>query len=252
MDKSPSTPVRVHNVAADEAHVLENRWAITQKLRLLAKKPDLITASFNGGRESVLTAVVEVLPEQNLLILDYGADEASNARLVGSERVIFTGAHNGIAAQFSSARLRRARFQGQTVFACPLPDSLLWRQRREFFRVKVPGNLPVRCEIPLPDNTRLGLPVIDLSVGGVALLDERVRSLFAADTWLQGCTLSLPDIGQIAADFCVRYMLPLSQSNPEGGQRVGCAFGELSLDATATIQRYIYLVDAQTKHLRDD
>lgn len=252
MEDSHSTSVRVHNVAADEAHLLNNRWAITQKLRLLAKKPDLITAFFNGGRESVLTAIVEVMPEQDLVLLDYGADEKSNARMIDSERVIFTGAHNGIAAQFSSTSVRRARFQGQTVFACTLPPSLLWRQRREFFRVRVPGNLPARCEMALSDDKPSRLPIVDISVGGVALLDEHSRPVFTKDARFTECELLLPDIGQINVALCVRYTLPLNRAHPEAGQRVGCSFGELSLDATAMVQRYIYLVDAQTKHLRDD
>jgi c-di-GMP-binding flagellar brake protein YcgR len=104
----------------------------------------------------------------------------------------------------------------------------------------------------LTDDSRSGLPIIDISVGGVALLDEHSRAEFAKDAWFTDCALRLPDIGQINADLCVRYTLPLNQAHPEAGQRVGCAFGELNLDATALIQRYIYLVDAQTKHLRDD
>lgn len=66
--------------------MLHGRGEIMQKLRQLGKKNSLITLHF--GEQSMLSTVVDVLADKNLLVLDYGGDEDINQKLIKHNHAI--------------------------------------------------------------------------------------------------------------------------------------------------------------------
>lgn len=239
------------NIENTEKYLLHSRGEIIQKLRMLAKDKCLISAHFNAGQDSLITAVIDVLKEKELLALDYGSNEKVNEKLLKADRIVFKTQHHGITAQFSAKNIIKAKLKGQPVFAVPLPEDLLWVQRREYYRIRVPLGIPIECHHTDDNGETRVHTVIDISSGGVALSDPDYHFDLedAAGTVLQNCRIVLPEYGEGLVSLEIRNQLPLKFDDPGAGQRIGCSFVSIGADFEANIQRYIHHIEAQRKQL---
>lgn len=246
--------MQVDNIENAEKYLLQSRGEIIQKLRMLAKDKCLITAYFNAGQNSLITAVIDVLKEKELVALDYGSNESVNKKLLDAERIVFKTQHHGITAQFTAKSIIKAKLKGQPVFAVPLPEDLLWVQRREFYRIRVPLGMPIECTYTDDSGESRTHTVIDISSGGVALADPDYEFDLedAAGTVLQNCKITLPEFGEGLVSLEIRNQLPLKFDEPGAGQRIGCSFVSIGSDFEASIQRYIHHIEAQRKQLESD
>ncbi len=232
-----------------EKYLLQGRGAIIQKLRQLEKSKSMITAHFGGGKYSMLTAVVDVMPDRDLLVLDYGANETLNKKILEAKRIIFKTRHQGITAQFTADRLQRAKRQGKTAFACALPDSLLWVQRREFYRIRVPMSEHLNVEFVDRNNQPVSYEILDLSIGGLCIHRTDNRIAFEEEQLFINTKINLSPTQSGYVNLQVRNIIPVKADDPSAGVRVGCQFIDLSMEMSGHIQRYIHTIEALTRHL---
>jgi len=236
------------SVEDHEKYLIYSRTEISRVLNELSKRPDIITAYFNGGKEYLLTAVLAVLPDRELVVLDYGPDERTNRRVLDAERLICVTKHNNIDIRFNCTTPQRAKFQEKQAFAAPIPESLFRLQRREFFRVSTPITSPVVLQIPQEEGTLLELNVADLSCGGLGLLDPDGMLPAEPLTELKGCVLFLPD-ETLTLDLQIRNRIRHTLRDGRQVTRIGCAFVNLPLNQNAVIQRYIHRLQVEQKGL---
>lgn len=225
--------------------MLYGRGEIMQKLRQLRKKNSLITLHFND--HSMLSTVVDVLADKNLLVLDYGGDEELNQKLLKHDRAVIKTDYDGITAQFSIKGIRKARLQGKPSFACPLPESVLWVQRREFYRVRIPLSETVTCELIHGDNNRTEYRVLDISTGGLALFDQNDELELEPGNVFHNCKLTLGKHDSAFINLEVRNNIPVNPYEDSEDKRCGCAFLNLTGDFEASVQKFINIVDQQQK-----
>ncbi len=234
-----------------EQYLLSSKAAIIQKLRQLSKSKSNITAHFGGGKYSLLTQVVDVLPDKDLVVLDYGSNEATNKKLLQSDRIVFKTQHEGITAQFSTSSLKKARLHGKPAFACAIPDALLWVQRREFYRVRIPLRDKVFCELIHNEEILVPYPVLDISIAGLAIRVDELKYPVETGMAFNGARLILPGDESGLVNIEIMNQLPLKHDEPEGSQRFGCIFHNISTDISAKIQRYIYDIELTNRQTRD-
>ncbi|VAX08580.1 hypothetical protein MNBD_GAMMA25-838 [hydrothermal vent metagenome] len=234
-----------------DKYLLESKAAIIQKLRQLGKSKNNITAHFGGGKYSLLTQIVDILPDKNLLVLDYGSNEATNKKMLKSKHVVFKTQHDGVTAQFKTNHLQKAKLHGKPAFACTIPDSLLWVQRREFYRVRVPLRDKVLCELIHDKDVLLPYPVLDISIAGLAIQVEEVEYKLESGMNFDSARLILPNGESGLVNIEVMNQLPMRPDDPTGKQRFGCEFRNLSTDISAKIQRYIYDIELQNRQSKD-
>ena len=242
---------RSDNIENYEQYLLYNKAAIVQKLRQLERSKNLISAYFGGGAHSFLTVVVDVIPERNILVLDYGADENLNKLLLQADRAVFKTQHLGITAQFTCSSFQKAKRHGKTAIACDLPDSLLWVQRREFYRVRVPMSETVTCELHTQEQS-LVFPVLDISIGGIALHNLGQEIEFEEGQLYNSCKLILSTRAEGLTNLEVRNQLALNTNNVDNGERIGCAFLDVGMDTNTKIQRYIHLIETINQRVKRD
>lgn len=229
--------------------MLRSRGEIIQKLRQLGKNNSTIIIHFNGN--AILSSVVDVLTDKNLLVLDCGADEALNKKLTDNDHAIVKTDYQGITAQFSIHNIRKARLHGNPSFACDLPEQVLWVQRREFYRVKIPLSMKVTCELIHGDNHRNVYPVLDVSTGGLAIFDINNELELEPGNIFHSSKLVLNGEEDSYISLEVRNHIPLNASDLSAGTRCGCAFMNLTGDFASTLQRFINLVDIQQKRIEE-
>lgn len=236
---------KIDNIENMEHYMLYGRGEIMQKLRQLGKKNSLITLHFND--QSMLSTVVDVLADKNLLVLDYGGNEELNEKLLKYDRAVVKTDYDGITAQFSISGIRKARLQGKPSFACPVPESVLWVQRREFYRVRIPLSEVVTCELIHGDNNRTEYPVLDISTGGLALFDINDELELEPGNIFHNCKLTLGEHDSALINLEIRNHISINPHEATEGTRCGCAFLNLTGDFEGSVQRFINLVDQQQK-----
>ena len=227
--------------------MLYGRGEIMQKLRLLGKKNSLISLHFNDN--SMLSTVVDVLSDKNLLVLDYGGNEELNQKLLKHNRAIVKTDYDGITSQFTINNIRKARLQGKPSFACTLPDSVLWVQRRESYRVRIPLSETVTCELYHGDEKSTVYPVLDISTGGIALFDQDDDLELEPGNVFNNCKLSLGEHETVTINLEIRNHILKNPNDASQGTRCGCAFLKLTGDFESTVQKFINIVDQQQKRV---
>ena len=249
-ESAQRTPI--DSIEEHERYLIYSRLEIQRVLNDLSRRPDIITAYFNHGKEYFLTAVLNVLSDREIVVLDYGPDEKQVQRAIDYGRLVCVTKHHNIDIKFTCTALKRARYQGAQALAAPLPESLYRLQRREFFRVTMPSANPVYCQIPQPEGEPLALPVADLSVGGVGLLDRGGSLGAQLREVMPDCTMELPGFGTLATGLEVRNIVELPKKDGASRRRIGCAFTGLNMEQSVLLQRYINQVQIDQKALADD
>lgn len=244
MEQTDKPNAQVANIEDYEKYLLHSRGEIIQKLRQLGKDKNLVTA--HVGNETILTAIIDVLSDNDLVVLDYAAEEKLNKKLVEAKRVILHTQHQGITAQFTVSNIKKARLKGNTVLACPLPENLLWVQRREAYRVRIPRSSRVTCEFYNANQTRVECDIIDISASGFAISNEHNKLNYQVGDLFQNCKLHLADFGSATIDIEIRNEIQLPDS-----LRIGCAFINLNTDTSSIVQRFIHMIDALQRQVAD-
>ena len=243
------TKKRQDSAEGQQEYLLENPISVIAKLKQLAKFHCTVTAMFDSGNNSMNTTVVDVIKDMDLVALDIGPTESLNAQLLAANRIIFKADLDGVNCQFNADSITRAKFQGEPVFAIPIPESILWVQRRDFFRVRIPLGIPAYCEVKQEDGSYRKYKVLDISAGGIALHDEYNDLKLETGVVLSACKLELPEHGHDQVNLEISNIVSYKQGDREAGRKFGCAFINLGMSFAATIQRYINAIESARRRL---
>jgi len=242
---------RQDSAEGQQEYLLENPISVIAKLKQLVKNNCTVTATFDNGNNSMNTTVIEVLKDMDLVALDYGPTESLNAQLLATDRIIFKADIEGVDCQFTATSITKAKLHGEPVFAIPIPENILWMQRREFFRVRIPLGIPAYCEVKQEDGSYRKYKVLDISGGGISLHDEFKDLNLEAGVVLSACELELPEHGHGKVNLEVRNILPRRQGDKDAGRKIGCTFVNLGMSFAATIQRYINAIESARRRIED-
>ena len=231
-------------------YLVHSQLEIAMILGTLAKTGGMVTAYFGSGNDFILTSIAAVRPEHDALYVDYGADADANQRALQSRRIMFVAVQDRIKIQFAAESLQPARLGGREVFRMALPQTLLRLQRREYFRIATPVTRPLVCAIP-PQSELESAPervtIIDISCGGIAVLDSSQPSYVETGMRLNGCRIALPELGAVATDLVIRSTYELTFRNGAKHRRAGCEFADMRERDRALIQRYINRLERERK-----
>ena len=224
------------------------------------------------GDDFILTSVVAVVPEKNLVLLDLGSNAEANQRALTAARIVCVTELDGVRIQMSVEALHSAHFEGHDVFGMSIPETLLRLQRRENYRVSTPRGDPPICIIT--DARALGVPdemdIVDISCGGVALALPPGAFEIETGTRFNRCRIPLPELGKDTS-FGALYGSTQSLGRPEGVEvltsllvrgtfdirfpngsvhrRVGCEFIGMRERERALIQRYVNKAERERRYL---
>jgi len=244
-------PLKPDAAGADQSkYLIYSRLEIATILGTLSKAGTMVTAYFGGGNDFILTSIAAVRPEQGQVFVDYGADDEANQRALKTRKITFVAAHERIKIQFAADALRAARLGGREVFGMAIPTTLLRLQRREYFRITTPLTKPLMCIIA-PQAESVNVPsevtVIDISCGGIAVIDSTDPSGIETGAHFRGCRILLPELGEVAADIEVRSTFEVTYRNGATHRRAGCEFIDMRERDRALIQRYISRLERERR-----
>jgi c-di-GMP-binding flagellar brake protein YcgR len=219
-----------------------SRREIVSLLRAIGEKNQLIRMLVRGEADVCVTTILEVDPDSDRIFLDCSIDPEQNRRILAAKRLSFETTLDRIRILFSSAGAQASTHEGGAALVMPIPQSLIRLQRREFYRMATPVINPVRATIPIPPELGGGsasVPLADISVGGVAILDHDLVLSNRIGHKYANCRITLPDAGVVTTGLQVRSSLDLTLLNDKPDRRLGCEFVDMSRANLALVQRYI-------------
>ena len=212
-------------------------------LRAVMEKTELVSAYFNRGESFILTSIIDIDPDEELVFLDLGANEALNEKILDSGKIIFVTAQEKVKVQFVTNWIEKTRLEGRDVFRTEIPKSLIKLQRREYYRVTTPVVNPLKCIVLMDDKCKIEMVVADISIGGVGVVLPPADAVVEPGMIFNGCNLVLPEIGNIVATMEIRNVFEVTLRNGLKTKRAGCQFINLSANMQSMIQRYIIKVE---------
>lgn len=168
--------------------------------------------------------------------------------LTASGDVTATAYLDDIRIQFELEALMLVSAVGGAVLRGPWPSLLYRFQRRNAFRVRPNSRSPqVRVAHP-QQRSELRVRILDLSMGGLALLMPPELSPWPAGTLLPTVHLELDRDTQLQTSLRVQHVHVLGET----GTPVGLAFAQLEAPAARDLQLYIDQAQKRSRLLRRD
>jgi flagellar brake protein len=225
----------------DERFTVREPAEIAFVLKKVMQNSQLVTAYLDGSADFALTSVLAVRPEAGDVILDRSPDSGAFKRLLAARKVLLVTSHDQVKVKFSTRDIREVLYQGRPAARIPMPNWLVRIQRREHYRIATPITKPLICTIPLADRgpgVQAETIVLDISVGGLALMDNHDALGFKLGEIYENCRVGLPEVGTLTVSLEVRNAFDTPLKNGLSFRRCGCRFLNLGT-AENLVQRYI-------------
>jgi len=149
------------------------------------------------------------------------------------------------------SKISKSRQAGQTVFQLPIPETITWRERRQYYRVNSPLFNPASCQFTLNEGNTVDvqLDLHDISLSGMSLVydDSEFSETLIPEAKFENCKLILPDTGEGTITFTIRYESPLNSDKPDKTKKIGCKFSNVKPAFESILQRYMQTVERENK-----
>ncbi len=218
---------------------VHSRAEIIYILQAIMQKNALLTAYVNETESFVLTSILMIDKVRNEVILDYGTNEALNNLLLESRNILFVAFQDKVKIEFSADKASKVKYKDRDAFCIKLPDSLLKLQRREYYRLLTPLVNVLRCVIPVSEDKRIEVTIVDISLGGVGIMGMPLDTGTNVKEVFQGCRVMLPEIGTVTATIVIRSFQDVTLRSGAKSRRYGCQFLDVPESMQILIQRYI-------------
>lgn len=202
----------------------------------------LVSVYREGGANLALTTLLEADAARDELVFDVPQREEHTARLVGAAHLTFVTSESGIKLKFQVEGAAVRMYRGHPALVSHLPRTMLRLQRREYFRIATPLTDPPLVTLlsaNAGDAPGVGLPVLNVSLGGVALMDQHPTLNLAAGQRYVGCQIKLPHVGTFRTGLEVRSCQEIALRNGMKARRAGCLLIAPEPAAAGLLQRYI-------------
>lgn len=219
--------------------------AILERLRIARA---LATVEFGDGH-AIVSSLLELRRDCRVMIFDIARDPDQNRRLFASQRLSFVTELDNIPIAFETGAASLVNCADGPAALVKFPASLVRLQRREWFRVPLPLDPPIRCTVLDARGNASPALAVDLSCGGAGLIVEDHAGTLREPGSEHELILSLPEVGHIALDAklsSVKSTQP-SQNGAASKIRVGFRFEAVPAKIASQIQRYVNRVELMRK-----
>jgi c-di-GMP-binding flagellar brake protein YcgR len=171
----------------------------------------LVTVMLPGSAQCFSSAILAIHPTENYLVLDELIPADGNARLRDAETVYVHARLNGVDLSFATKPGTSGREAGVAFYRLPLPERMIYWQRRAAYRVVVGGELAIPATLTKVQGMRLDGELVDLSLSGTAIhfvlaLGRSLQLALAASDVPHYCSISFPDGLSVTSELKVHHV----------------------------------------------
>jgi flagellar brake protein len=223
---------------------------IISKLSILLKNKCLLSVYFGDNDDSFITTIHNIYIENNYLTFYHGPKVDAIEQLLNSPKITFKTEYLGIKVAFEAIKLAKIQHHGLSIFVIPIPESILWLEARDFYRVKLPVSKSSYCQLTLKDQDPINLKLYDISLGGFSILNtsNENSALMISDTHFEQCKLILADSGEDTISFNIRrrkYII--NPDNLNRMEKIGCKFTRITQTFETTIHHYMQRIERESR-----
>lgn len=211
---------------------------IDQLLLELLKKGTLLRMHSGNPHNAVITTLLDIDFEQEMLVIDSAAQQTMNQHLTDRQEAYFEALLDQVTIEFHVQPLSSTLVNGRPALTGPIPLFVRRIQRRSSFRIQPSMQNSVQCTLEL-NTQQITVPVFDISSSGVALLIDTELEHVHKGHIFANSLLMLPSVEPIKVDLRVIQQHPQSLASGKKIQRYGCAYFQLQLQDQIRIQNYI-------------
>ncbi len=246
--RNKEIPLKIELFSRDEEneYLISNPKEIVSILQTIAQRKSRVALYYNEGISMVLTMVLAA--DENGVWIDAASNPQDNRLIERSKRIIFVTTHNQAKVQFVATDVMLGTYEDAPAFSLGLPQKLLRLQRRDYYRLVTAETGALKCIIrPVPDQAHIleEVTVMDISIGGVALVCEQSGVELRPGLIYEHCQIVLPDMGTVEATIEVRNAFEITDRNGNIKRRAGCVFVKMDGKTTMLLQRYVAQVQQQ-------
>lgn len=221
-------------------YYVRDRQQIVAVLNELRKKSTNLFAYYRTGQRNIVTSIVAVFPNKDLLILETATSQRCHNEILREGSLFCFAKVYRIQVNFQLIGIQETSFRDDAVYVSPFPDGIYRPQRRDFFRVATPILTPVMCSFTKEDIGAQKLTLVNVSVGGVCLVDSNPNHQYLLGELLTDVVLELDGFGTIESTLKVQNIIWTSRKYGRKAIRIGCRFIGLSMADSTLIQRYLH------------
>jgi c-di-GMP-binding flagellar brake protein YcgR len=177
--------------------------------------------------------------EQRLISFSADADSVHMQRLAQSDEAVAVAYLDSVKLQFELSELLLVHGSQGCALRARLPAVLYRFQRRASFRVRTFDRRTPQAQLRHPSmpDMRLALRIVDISVGGCAMVLPNDVPALQPGSRLARVRIQLD--GDTSFDTTLLLQHVSAMHDVGRGVRLGCAFTELEGQTQRTLQRYI-------------
>jgi len=239
-----TTPFPEPESPEQEPFWLYSRIEIVALLSRLCSASVPMTVYWGRDGECAVTMVLEVDDARDQLKLDMPGVQRLQACVLAAGELVCVTFIDAIKVQFQVRSAQATMCGSHAAFQVALPERVLRLQRREYFRVRTPDSLSASCLVPYAgDQDKYeSLRVLDLSVGGMAMLAYPRHFAPNEGSIIDRCFLDLPGVSTVTVRVRVAHVEIAADG---ASRRCGCEFVDLSPHARMMLQRYVQRIDVE-------
>jgi c-di-GMP-binding flagellar brake protein YcgR len=230
-----------------ERYWLYSKFEIDALIARLCDERVPMTVYWGRDGEFAVTQIMKVDAVRNEVHFDMPNQPLQQSQLLDAVELVCVAFIESVKLQFAIETPRRSSNGGFPTFMSGLPDRVLRLQRREYYRVRTPESVSASCLVPYSSDQAQyeSLRVLDVSVGGLALMAYPRHFDPSVVTIIDRCFLDLPGVGTVTVRMRVAHV-----ATPANGEsrRCGCEFVDLSPQARMMLQRYVHRLDVEQRH----
>ena len=234
-------------------YLVKNAKMVFNHFNELITKKCLISAHFGDRNTSFLTTITGLDSKNKVINLDCGPSEKLDEQLLSSSKVLFRTEVDGIKVSFSGKNIKKINTDGDWVLSMPIPDTIFWLQRRQFYRVKIPlshNHSYCRLTLKIDDETETEtFQLYDLSITGFSFLNSNPRwsDQLQPDSEFINCVLHLNNGNQASVGFVIKNNVEIRANSLDARDKIGCLLHPLTPSFETSIQRYMQEIELQQK-----
>lgn len=222
---------------------IQSRREIISLLRAVSSSKQLVRLQSNHGVDSVVTSILDVDDAANIVVIDCAPSKLVNERILASQDLQFETVLENIRILFSASHIESRMHENRPALSIEIPQNMIRLQRREYYRISIPVNTPVRCTIPLPSDCGNAvppaiLPVYNVSGGGIAVVDEKKQFPAGVGTVFDKCRIDFPG-SPIDVSLQLMNAHDITLSNGKNIRRLGFMFVSMPNSTASSVHRYI-------------
>lgn len=240
--RTKEIPLKIELFSSDQENefLITNPKEIASILSTIAQRKSRVALYYNEGNSMVLTMILAA--DEDGVWIDAASNPLDNRHIERSNRIVFVSTHNQAKVQFIASSAMLGTYEDSPAFLLPLPRKLLRLQRRDYYRLVTPETHALKCVIrPVPDQSHITheITVMDISIGGVALVCEASGIELQPGMKYENCEIELPDVGTVEATIEVKNTFEITDRNGNIKRRAGCVFVRPNGQTTMLLQRYV-------------